>query len=446
MTLLAADVSGMSPAWAGRMVTEWIEEGLLRPNSELTQPWDDKAQSRSIPRAATVEQLRELLLQRDVPEETLNFLLGDDGNRAYGSSRMGATGAYQNVALLLAEGNSVMLRDPDSSESFRRLRSPDTGESEEVPALLLDLLPPEEFYFGDEQALEEATEEAPELSFEATVAEYLGRPLSAAQEELILEDASPELLLRLEKNDSRVRAVSVGSYGKIPDAEEYVALLSPERFHASHYVRHSLEPSLHDGRFLNARFRGIDLSEAPPPLFPAGRLGHRGQEEITRLLYQVMYPLDLCLSLPVAAKCSGFPDSPDSAERQGFALEEWTALASHAALPRLRRHGGIDRLGELAHWFTELGSLPAWACGEYLAKLYGRHRTGLKDRFLRLKEQPAGSQEWNTKVEGVIQRLEQEIEEGPALAEEESEYLRDTFRNWGALLRWWPTIWEAARE
>lgn len=446
MTLLAADVGGMGPAWAGRMVTEWIEEGLLRPDSELTQPSVAREQSGSMPRAATVEQLRELLLQREVPEETVNFLLGNTGDQVFGSAQGRTTGAYQNVTLLLAEGNSVMLRDRDALESFRRLRSPDTGESEEVPALLLDLLPPEEIYFGDEQALDEATEEAPELSFEATVAEFLGKPLSSFQEELILEDASPELLLRLEKNDSRLRVVSVGSYGKIPDEEEYVAIFSLERFHASHYIRHPLERSLHDGRFLNARFCGIDLSEAPPPLFPAGRLGHRGQEEITRLLYQVMYPLDLCLSLPVAAKCSGPSESLATGQSQDFALEDWTALASHAAFPRLRRHGGIDRLGELAHWFSELGSLPAWACGEYLAKLYGRHRTGLKDRLLTLKEQQAGSQEWNAKMEDAIQRLEQKIEEGPGLAAEESEYLRDTFRSWGALLRWWPTIWEAARE
>jgi hypothetical protein len=105
----------------------------------------------------------------------------------------------------------------------------------------------------------------------------------------------------------------------------------------------------------------------------------------------------------------------------------------------------MDRLGEVAHWFSELGSLSASACGEYLAKVQGKHRKGLRDHFSRLMEQREGPERWRRRIAGALRKLEEEIEEGPALTDEESERLRGAFANWGALLLWWPTIWETAR-
>lgn len=445
MTLRAADVPGMSQAWAGRMITEWVEQGLLRPESALLRSSYERTARGTEVQAATLEELEETLSESEIPKETVSFLLGKGETDPKGSGGENVTGGDRNIALLLARGDTVILQPPNVSASFKRIHIPEPHELEGISAVLIDLLPPEEECFVDRTTMDEATEELPAFSFEAAVAEYLGKPLSEIQDELILEEASPELLLRLEKTDPTIRALSVGTYGEIPPTDDYAALLSPERLGASHYVRQHLERSLHDGRYFNPRFCAIDLSEAPPPFFPAGLHGQRGQEEITRLLYQVIYPDALCLSLPVAAGHFGFPGQSATGEYGRFALEDWIALATHLALPRLRRNGGMDRLGEVAHWFSELGSLSASACGEYLAKVQGKHRKGLRDRFSRLMEQREGPERWRRRIAGALRKLEEEIEEGPALTDEESERLRGAFANWGALLLWWPTIWETAR-
>ena len=412
---------------------------------------------------------KELVRRSGCPPSVVEFALFDP-------LKVGFTcGANRNAILLHGAGRLICSIDDDVV--CRLAHSPERSDK---LALFSTCDPFSRFLYADPEAVLKAARLA-DLDFLAEHERLLGRDLASissqngAERRLDLEHAREDILHRIEKESTSVRATFAGHFGDpgIPTSAYFLYYEGENRERLTASIEHyesvfgsrsvftcAPHDSVGDGSVSPGMAMGLDQRELLPPFFPV----LHAEDFIYGATVWHCCPGALLGHLPVAVQHEPLVRKPILQPRElGGDCRAVIFEFAHLIRQMTRHHiapehaSAAERMQRLGRAFTERAAIPP---SDFIESMRGDILHHESEKMIFLQTQLEGGDDlpdyWRQDVEQYLAHVREslgapdfdipfDLKSGRS-DEANRALMQELIANYGALLEAWPALFEAARE